>query len=525
MKTRVTALLLLTVVLLSCSKENGGRRPEPKPEPDTPGLVDNPNWTITYKGREVDTKDGVYVVDPIYVQASDKVPYYVDLISLSDYKSVYQSNPRKYAEGSFKNFVSDYVVSGDSRTAFDALDAGDGDWVAIAYEISDGKIGSKYSLLKFKTQAVKMRKDESYQLSYDGRKEIDGDECDIISVKSFSNYTYYVDIAYPDYINENYNGSPVGFFNDVLDGVAAQLKDGEDFQAYIEDGESSIAFDRLRHGDWTAYAFGTDYLGNLTGNWSELNFDIEEEEPEEEFSKWLGIWAIGSDNLYYNITVSSAEANIAYSIQDWEVGKDASDWANQNCRGYIFEAAYNRKSKDLVFNSQYLGTLEDDELGTFDVCFLGNILCEGQSYSITDIDIPLATASTSDGAKTATVNPERVTAKIDGSNYNTSFTSMQLMDVTDKDIYVYNETVPSLPMTMTKIAEASPAKTVAARRLPSRKLVSTGHVTATKSFSSASRRSVNGITVLRNSAPQRQSVTKAPSSRRGSIIRNSGKTR
>lgn len=470
------AVLVLMLTLASCSPE-GNRRGDGndnKP-PVSGGFEENPDWTMTYTGRTVDSSDGVYVVDVVHMKSADALRYYIDLVSLDEFKSSYKSNVVNFINSSYKNLLENFIATGDSDAKFDALDAGSGKWVAVAYEIgNDGKLGGKYSLLQFETRAITMRRDESYEISYEGRKTVqdkDGAfEADVISVKSHSNWSYYVDIAYPEYILQNYDGNPVGFFNDVLDNLAAGLGEGEDFSGIVSRGDLTVNFERLRHGDWTAYAFGVDYLGNLTGNWSELKFDIVEEEPEAEFSKWLGKWAVGSDGVFYNIDISSAEANMFYSIENWETGNDASDFANQNVKDYVFEASYDRNSKEFVFKSQYLGTLEDKEIGLFDVCFLGNIRYDGKSYTITDIDAPIARAKLNEDGRSAKVEPEYVTVDING-NYTTKYTSMQFVDLTDDKLYVYNEKIPSLPMTMTKISDIAPVSSAdpLARALPARR--------------------------------------------------------
>lgn len=513
---------MAALCLASCDRNDGNRRPgnnSNNNHNNTPGKVeyiDNPNWTITYTGREVDTQDGVYVVDPVYLKSSDKLSYFLDVISASDYKSKYGSSIVKFIEDNFKNnFQKDWVVSGDSRTPFDALDAGDGSWVAVAYEItSDGKLGTKYSYLEFKTKAITMREDKSYGLSYDGRGFWeDGSEVENFSVKAYSDYSYYVDIAYPEYISENYDGDPVNFFNDVLDNLASGMNDLSEFADVIYEGNQSFAFDKLRHGDWTVYAFGVDYLGNLTGNWSKFNFNIEEEEATEAFKKWLGTWAIGgkgggvdekgkpiSGEYFYNITITSAENNEAFAIEDWETGNSSSEFANKYAKDYIFEAGYDRASGNLIFKSQYLGSAEDDEIGVYDACFLGNVNYGKETWAITDIDAPIADAIMAEDGKSAKVEGQHVTVNIDKQKYTTEYVSMQFYDVTDDGIYDYNDAIPYFPMTMTKLSGPSSvcALSTVSRKLPARK------ATTAKSIE----RHDNADNVIRRSAPGNETMGK-----------------
>lgn len=481
--TNLSAAFIACLFCVSSCSPEGNRRGGPSVNPPAgEEFTENPDWTLTYTGRSVSTEGGVYVVDVVHMKAADGRNYYVDLVTADEFSSVYKSSIAKYIkEGSFRNLNRDYICSGDSDAVFDALDAGDGRWIAVAYEVTGGPgsgsvgLGRYYGVLKFDTRPVTMRKDDSYRLRYEGRRMVpDGDgefEADVISVKAASDYSYYVDIAYPEYIRDNYGGNPVGFFNDVLDGLASGMESLDEFRDVVASGDLTVNFEALRHGDWTAYAFGVDYLGNLTGNWSEYSFVVEEEAPSADFRKWLGKWAIGSDGIYYNITVGSSEANRYFLIRDWETGNDASEWANQNVRDYQFEASYDRDSRELVFTSQYLGTLYDNKIGDFDVCFLGNIEYGGDIYSITDINVPVARARLDADGKAAAVRPETVTAVFDGRNYTTEYRSMQYIDITRTDNYVYNDRVPSLPMKMTRISDAPPAagETPLSRPLPSRR--------------------------------------------------------
>lgn len=513
--TALAALILSLTALFSCSGD-GGRR---EPERPTATFTDNPNWTLTYTGREVDSSNGVYVVDPVYVRSTDNLSYYVDIVSLSEYNSAYGSSVSSFIQQSFKKMSTDYVVSGDSRNAFDALDAGNGDWVAVAYEItSDGSLGNRYSFLQFKTKAITMKQDGSFSISYDGRsKWVENgvqtdDDVDVISVKPSTDITYYVDIAYPEYINTNYDGDPVGFFNDVLDNIASSLSDNEDFSGYLYQGSTSVSFDRLRHGDWTAYAFGVDYLGNLTGSWSKLDFDIDEEEATDEFNKWIGTWRIGGNAngkgtspVYYDISIGSSENNCYYTVENWETGEYADDFANQNAKDYIFETSFDRSSGNMIFESQYLGTLQDGENGTFDVYFLGNVEKGGETYA--DTGLPIATASLSSDGQSADVKGQDITVDIDGS-FNTSFVSMQFIDIADEYLYIYNESVPVFPMTMEKLSgDSQTAASVTARKLPARKATATVHTKSAKGQSA--RRSAYSFENLRLTGSGTSAVTKS----------------
>ncbi len=282
--------MALVLATAACTKE-GPRRYHGHTDTE---YTENPYWTLSYTGREVDSGDGwAYVVDPVYVKSSDNVSYYVDIVSLDDWKNTYSSSPAKLIGAKSGSIDKDYIFTGDSRNSFDALDAGQGDWVALAWEVSGGGIpGTRYAVLQFTTKAVVMAENDTYLISYDGRVTIDDNgkatDVDAFSVRSGSDFGYYMDITYPEDLNSNYGGDPVNFFNAVLDNLAAALSDGEDFSGLLYCGDAEINFYPLESGDWTAYAFGVDNLGNLTGSWSKLDFDIADGVSAESLRKACG---------------------------------------------------------------------------------------------------------------------------------------------------------------------------------------------------------------------------------------------
>lgn len=539
--SRLFALAALCVAVVfsvsSCRKTPGNRRPEggDVPGPDKKEYVDNPSWNLTYTGREVDVdKDGTtLLVDPIYMASNDKLSYFIDLITLDEYKKTYKSSPASYIEGSFKNnFEKEWVESGDSRASFNVLDAGDGSWVAIAYEItSDNKLGSKYSLCQFKTKAVTMRQDKSYELSY-SRKTVNGVVVDVISSNAHSDYSYYIDITYPEFLEVNYDGNPVEWINARLDDIAAGLNEGDNFNSVLSYGNDAISFDRLRHGDWTAYAFGCDINGNLTGNWSKLDFDVAEEAASADFRKWLGTWTIGGksndgkNNKFYTINVRSAENNLFYSIEDWE-----------NIRDFIFETEFDPGNGSMWFTSQFLGSdyyddykSKDNVDGGYDIAFVGNIDIDGDIYSIDYIDgqYDIAQAKISGDGKSASVVPEYVTIKIDKQNYTEQYCSMQYVDWTwDGYIATYNKTIPLLPMTMTKIAGPDGTMASVSMPRPAAKKVAGASEKATASAAGKATASAAGKAAHTNAADVELQLTTGArqaagtSALRSSAVRNS----
>jgi len=484
----VAAALLL---LSSCCGEGTGHRQDINDGQEPSRYKENPDWTITYTGRSVQTENGVYIVDDLHVASTSQTSYYLDVVSSGDYESVYSSDIAKLIEGSYENLDTQYVTSGDSDASYDRLS--DEEWVAVAYEIlSDGSLGDKYAMLKFTPADFEMTKDDTYSISVNGRQtDSQGEIYDEISVATDSPVSYYVEVASAGYIDFYFGGDETTFFNYVLDNLASDLSDDEDFSGLVSIGNSKVEYNRLRSGEWTAYAFGVDYNGYLTGNWSSYTFSLEEEEPSEAFQKWLGEWTIGDGNTSYDIAITSSEANYYYLVSGWETGADASDFANQNAAGYQFETAF-YGGKDMDFQTYYITTDTDDQIGEYQAWLAGNIDINdsnGLPYCIVEEGIPIATAQLGVDENTATVTALDVNANIGGATQAATFVSMQFIDMTTHGmvIYIYNggdgeKPVPQFPMTMTRKSDGgSSAK---AETSSPRKLIGTrrsGGAAATKS--------------------------------------------
>lgn len=546
MKRRIDTLMALcTAVMLvlaaGCEKGSGNRR-----DPDNGGgtnppakkYIENPSWTLTYVGREVQvSKEGTYIVDVITMDSGDDRDYYVDVVDIETFRDTYGSKIERLLDGI--GIDEAWVENGGGDCTFDMLDTAPGKWIAVAVEVSGGKKGSYYTMLSFTTEEVTYKKDDSWKMSYAPRvKAANGDIVDAITVEpNGCDYSYYVEIAYPEYLDANYDGDPVAFFNDRLDRIAEDLAEDEDFSGVVYNGKTTVQFDRLRSGEWTAYAFGVDNRGYLTGNWSELDFNAPEEEATPEFNKWLGRWRIGgagggfnydtkepvSGYYYYDIKVSSSENNYFYVINDWETGISANDIANSNCGDYQFETAFIPQGGKMQFLNTYLGSVEYDDMGLVDVMLLGIVEDgNGDEYYILDENIPVATAALdADGSK-ASVTPEKVEAALSGGTVKTlTFKAMQYVDVPydeDEDLLPYNYGVPYLPMTMEKLHDASSAaaRTAVSRPLPAGRRVTTEENAVSKAVSpvsshrlskgSAARRTVDATS---RKAPHKVSATKS----------------
>ena len=106
----------------------------------------------------------------------------------------------------------------------------------------------------------------------------------------------------------------------------------------------------------------------------------------------------------------------------------------------------------LYIVSQFLGTYDDDNLGTVDELFMGNIFDSNGLTLITDEGIDLAVMVPTEG-EDAELQPLEVTLKTDSGDYTTKFHSMQyyMWAHNTGEWHPYNSNVAELPLTMTRL--------------------------------------------------------------------------
>lgn len=305
---------------------------------------------------------------------------------------------------------------------------------------------------------------KNWTVSYNGRENFEGAEVDRIVVKSTDNNSYYIDVIAKASFDNDFKGSLNDYCTAVRDNLAADVKAGNaKWSDLLGTKESYILFDRLRAGEWKAFAIGFDSKGSLTGQYAVLDFVIQEEKPTPEFNNWLGTWKIGGNDLegnevYYTITLSSSESNYSYWLSGWEPAQ------NEDETNYEFEVMFNPENNHLEFNSLYFETVTFDD-GDYEVCLNGNYKYNDKYYYVNE-DIAIADGIIAEDGKTAEVLGCGLNLEMaGGQTFKTYFTSMQLMYVPVKEggtTYVFNSNVPQFPLSMEWISAATKADTKAA---------------------------------------------------------------
>ena len=252
-----------------------------------------------------------------------------------------------------------------------------------------------------------------------------------------------------------YNKDAAAFFKYESESLIADAKkDGVNFWQYEDEvftpKITDVFFNRLRSGTWIAFLIELDSKGNATGNYAETTFTLTQEPASDSFSKWLGTWRASNGLMGYDLTISSIENNMIYRIDGWEVGQAAAVDMNLE----YLEGEYWADNGFLYIRSQFLGSYDDDNLGTVDELFMGNIFDSNGLKLITDEGIDIA-VMVWQGEGKAELQGADVTIQTNNGNYATKFHSIQYYMWAHKDSqwYPYNESVAELPLTMTKLAD------------------------------------------------------------------------
>ena len=302
-----------------------------------------------------------------------------------------------------------------------------------------------------------VRERTDWSIKYIGREDYVTDD-GVEQVERFrfgynGNGYYIIRIVRPEDFRDAYKSDAAAFFTYEAESLLTDAKnDGVNFWQYTDEVFTAktpdVLFNRLRSGTWTAFLIELDAKGKVTGDYAESTFTIKEEVATASFSKWLGAWRVSNGLMGFDLDISSIDNNFIYRIDGWERGPAVSFQMDQE---YI-EGEFWAPNGLLYIVSQFLGTYDDDNLGTVDELFMGNIFDSNGLTLITDEGIDLAVMVPTEG-ESADLQPMDVTLKTDSGDYTTKFHSMQYYMWAHKtgEWHPYNSNVAALPLTMTRL--------------------------------------------------------------------------
>ena len=117
-----------------------------------------------------------------------------------------------------------------------------------------------------------LRENPAWTVTYTGRTAdvFDGNTfiVDVMHVKSTDNKTWYLDLVSANDLLTTYGNS----LDQFIAASVAKAKEAGDIP--VDSGDSDVVFDILDAGgsNWVAVAYGCDEKGNLTGEYSRLDF-------------------------------------------------------------------------------------------------------------------------------------------------------------------------------------------------------------------------------------------------------------
>ncbi len=504
-------LFAFGLLLSSCGPTGGasGHRTDPtKPETPTQDkftMVLNPYWSVSYDGRgpivERVTEgsgsfDFTYMVDKVTVKSTDSEKYYVATVSKKDFESSgknfanFCSKDLEEVKALERQQNTSFLRSGNFTETFFLLDDGGGEFYAIIYGVdSDGKLSGSYAFTTFTTPHVTAQLTDNWTVDYNGRyagTDENGFQFfyDEVSVSAKNNESYYVDIISNKYLNDNFGGDLMAYFQSVSDYLYGFVnEDGYFSDLCFGDNPSlltgtwDVTFNRLYPGNYFAIAFGLDADGIPTGRYSVSDkIEIKEQEPTAQFSKWLGKWRVTSQktvfddgdrfeiadgNKSYDLEITNLDSNYEYEIKGWEQGKGADGDLDYNA--HTIYASYDGLTGKFLISSQYITTMtytdngvetyyDDYLLGKFTYrqglpTYLSILLSEGLGIAVGEFD----------EGDNASIKGLRVSnVDVDGDNMDVDIIAMQFyqvpQDTEDSGLYYFSETVPAFPLTLSRIS-------------------------------------------------------------------------
>ena len=331
-----------------------------------------------------------------------------------------------------------------------------------------------------KPEEVKIVENPDWTVTYEGRDDYEEEDGTVSRVEEFrfkytgSNWFIVRSVKDGD-LEDNSEATLRSFFKDEAKAVVDAAGDGkwnENNNNVFTNKTVTVYFDLLFHGDYTTYMIELNAKGGITGKYAKHRHEVKEEEAEVNFSRWLGDWKVGDGDVFYSISISSAENNYFYYVDGWETGKAVVNEMSAP-EDWIF-ARYDKTDGNLHFYGQFVCAYEDKDFGDVDEMFVGTYLTPTEEL-VDDEGAwnMLNIAYTKQDVDKFTIEPE-ILEFDNGSKAAIKTMRYSRYAYKDKLWYHYNTAgVPTLPLTMTALPASAPAKT---HRMPSGPAVKGKHM-------------------------------------------------
>ena len=326
--------------------------------------------------------------------------------------------------------------------------------------------------IEFKTtrDLTKLVEDKNrWKLSYERVADEDGNKFEGVTVECADDDLYYFEYVSEYYITDPETGDLLleDYADYIANGMIPEyIAAGYKPEQFTYVGGGTLFIPRVESGKYYAFVVGMTAEGVHDGSYTTFAFEVLEEAATAEYEQWFGTYEVTAANeVSYVIDIQHYDNNFMYAVTGWECGEELND--NGMDFGTAFEGwvpafpLYFNDGK-LEFREYVLtNTSVYNEMNQEVPCFLGFygyiLTSDGQlSITLTDQKSPLAIASTTDGAATATVAACEIP---DDKNSMVEINSLSYAAIAQdySDVFVWNQPA-ELPFTLTKVVEeAAPA--------------------------------------------------------------------
>lgn len=251
---------------------------------------------------------------------------------------------------------------------------------------------------------------DEWKISYE-RGENEGEKVELITIECAETSRYYLDLIMDYYITDVEGNVYIKeYVQMVADDVQTYLNAGYGIDELTAVGGGTFAIPRQEKGNYYVFCIGYDDNGTPTG-YSVKMITVVEEEATEEYLQWIGEYTVTSANgITYTLDFQHYDNNFAYAVLGWECGSSLSETGMDFGTAFDTQLAFPVYFVDgkIAFNEFDITALTvTDQNGTEVPCYLGlygydTVTAEDLSLMLTG-GMTLATASTTDGAATATI--------------------------------------------------------------------------------------------------------------------------
>ena len=318
------------------------------------------------------------------------------------------------------------------------------------------------------TTLVEIR--DRWQLSYERIADGQGNKYEGITIECADDDHYYFDYFSEYEVLDSDSGELL--IEECADYVANRLipeyiAAGYAYDQFTYVGGGTLFIPRVESGKYYAFVIGMTKEGVHDGSYTVFEFTVLEEAATPGYEQWFGTYQMTAVNgVSYVLDIQHYDNNFMYVATGWECGEELEE--DKNNDGYPDGMDFGTAFGDwvpafpLYFNDGKLefreyvltNTSVYNEMNQEVPCFFGFygyvLTSDGQlRITLTDQESPLAIASTTDGAVTATV---AACESLDDKNNMVEINSLSYAAIAQdySDIFVWNQPA-ELPFTMTKI--------------------------------------------------------------------------